>query len=261
MKSYQLPTFLALTLALLFSLSASAQISVKVQDSIAEPADFLALDALDHIYFVKSVAIKKVTPQRTYNFADFLNGRITSIDVSNPLNVMVFYKDTQKIVFLDNRLNEIRSIDLNTIDGFFDHAARADERNVYLHDATSNEVVVYDYAFAKAITKTIPYKREILDLIADYNFFYVLQEDRVLRFNNYGSQTHTFKTPGALRIGVTDDLLIYQSPDGFYALDIPTEKVTRLQVKEKQASGFFLSPQFLYIYGLFNRVKYQIITD
>ncbi len=66
------------------------------------------VDVIGNIYlFSNSEIIKHETP--TYNLIKFSNkqqGNIDYIDVTNPMRILVYYQNFQKIIFLDNKLTE-----------------------------------------------------------------------------------------------------------------------------------------------------------
>lgn len=71
--------------------------------------DFFKTNSMGNIFLIKDYSIlqynfegKKI---QTYSNSEF--GKITSIDVSNPFRILVFYKDFNQLIFLDNKLSEI----------------------------------------------------------------------------------------------------------------------------------------------------------
>ncbi len=68
---------------------------------------FLAVDKLNHIYTLEKGVLRKY--QENSLKASYSNrhlGLITHIDVSDPLNILVFFQDFGAIVFLDKSLTE-----------------------------------------------------------------------------------------------------------------------------------------------------------
>jgi hypothetical protein len=93
-------------LIILFTLSAfrsSRQSSQVVRGKV----DFFAVDNLGNIYIVHGDELQKFLPNGKF-FARYSNlrlGSITGIDVTNPLKILLYYRDFQQIVFLDNQLS------------------------------------------------------------------------------------------------------------------------------------------------------------
>lgn len=80
--------------------------------------DFFDLDILGQLYFVKGSELKKYSPdgELLQNYSNLYLGDITLIDVSDPMNLLVYYQDINQIVMLDNQLSIKNSpIDLNDL--------------------------------------------------------------------------------------------------------------------------------------------------
>jgi hypothetical protein len=72
----------------------------------AKMNDFL-VDNLGNIYVIHDEELVKFTPAGK-KFASYSNlrlGKISHVDVMNPLKILVYYRDFQQIVFLDNQLS------------------------------------------------------------------------------------------------------------------------------------------------------------
>lgn len=76
--------------------------------TIRSKADFFTTDNFGNTYLVKADEIRKYNPQ-----GDLLKifsaknlGKITSVDATNPLRVLVFYKDFASILFVDDLLSQ-----------------------------------------------------------------------------------------------------------------------------------------------------------
>lgn len=68
-------------------------------------------DAVGNIYTINgnNVTMYDFEGQKQYSYSNSFFGNITSIDVSDPMRILVFYKEFNKIVFLSNKLSEIGS--------------------------------------------------------------------------------------------------------------------------------------------------------
>lgn len=71
-------------------------------------SDFFTTDNMSNIYTVKDDELIKYLPNGKM-FARYSNlklGSIQYVDATNPLKILVYYKDFQQIVFLDNQLSQ-----------------------------------------------------------------------------------------------------------------------------------------------------------
>jgi hypothetical protein len=92
----------------LFTFSFSADEELKNLFTIKSTADFFTTDNLGNTYLVKGEEIKKYsqTGDLVKIFSNKTVGKITSIDVTNPLRILVFYKDFATILIIDDLLSQ-----------------------------------------------------------------------------------------------------------------------------------------------------------
>ncbi|RLD63445.1 MAG: hypothetical protein DRJ01_03795 [Bacteroidetes bacterium] len=93
--------------------------SFKLINEINITSNFFTTDNLGNVYTVNNKQLTKFNKEgnKICEYSNNFLGDITSVDVSNPLRILIFYKDFNQIVFLDNTLSAIGSpINLNDID-------------------------------------------------------------------------------------------------------------------------------------------------
>lgn len=91
--------FICAILCLISSLKISAQ-----ENHLA-----LEVDYFNNIYTINGNELKKYSSNKKLlsSFSDALLGEITTIDVSNPLRLLLFYKEFNQILYLDQNLSPI----------------------------------------------------------------------------------------------------------------------------------------------------------
>ncbi len=109
----------------------------------------LYADPNGNIYLVNGSKLSKLDENGKLlrSFDDSFLGDITSVDVDNPLKIMVFYRESGKIVFLDDRLSPVMAaLDL------FSHgytsvtlAAYSTDNLIWLYDAAAHELICMDF--------------------------------------------------------------------------------------------------------------------
>lgn len=75
---------------------------------VEKQADFFTTDNLGDSYLIKGHEVFKYLPDGNlqYTFSNLSYGNISFVDATNPLKILVFYRDFSRIVFLDNTLSE-----------------------------------------------------------------------------------------------------------------------------------------------------------
>lgn len=98
----------AFILLLFLSFSFMKDEPMKAVYTIRSGADFFTTDNFGNTYLVKGDEIRKFNPQGELLklFSAKSLGKITSLDASNALRVLVFYKDFASILFVDDLLSQ-----------------------------------------------------------------------------------------------------------------------------------------------------------
>ncbi len=84
--------------------------------SIPCSGNFFTTDNLGNVYVVQADnSIEKYNPQGLrLNLGNFkIKGKLHSLDVSNPFEIYLFYKDLNRIIVTDNQLTQRGEIDMN----------------------------------------------------------------------------------------------------------------------------------------------------
>jgi len=111
------------------------------------------------------------------------------------MNILLFYKESQTVVFIDNRLNETQRINLNDLEPykFIQHASIAGEQQLWLFNIDEQRLERYDYGNNRLLPflKSVPLP--VLNMVSTYNFCHLKTSKQLLTFNSYGSLTNTIQ--------------------------------------------------------------------
>ncbi len=113
---------------------------------IADEVSFYKVDRIGNVYFVDARNnLTKYEPniQRYTRFADLRSGKISSIDVSNPLRVIVFYADQAVVKFLDVNLTEINSFQIRNSypEGWISLVATSNNNGLWMYDNLNRKLL------------------------------------------------------------------------------------------------------------------------
>jgi hypothetical protein len=144
-----------------------------------ETKSHIEIDGFGNIYVVNDNEIIKYNALGVLQkkFSTKRYGKIDFVDAMNPLKLLVYYKDFQQIMFLDDQLTETSSmISVETI-GYEQTSLVCSSANnsFWIYDKQNNELVRFD-AELKSIVKSGNLKR-ILDIDMKPNF--------MMEHNNY----------------------------------------------------------------------------
>ncbi len=117
-------------------------------DVIKIASDVLSakVDRLGNVYYIDTKnTLNKYEPKinRITKYADLKNGKITSIDVSNPLRIVVFYEDQASVKFLDINLTEINSFQIrnNYVEGWISLVASSNNNGLWMYDNINRKLL------------------------------------------------------------------------------------------------------------------------
>ncbi|MEM9679079.1 MAG: hypothetical protein AAF901_02045, partial [Bacteroidota bacterium] len=182
-----------LVVVFLFTLAISAQEKaiITLKDSVKiEVEDVYGADAFNTLYFsTANHTFHKQTKDTITTYTNFQLGKITSANTFNPLKLLLFYKDFNTAIVLDNRLAEIFKIDFNIIQDYKNVvlATVGYDNTMWIFNLDLQRLELYDYKQDIIRVRTVPIQAKVLDLKSNYNFCYLLTEDYLYTYNYFGS--------------------------------------------------------------------------
>lgn len=136
-------------IAVFLSCDSYAQKEKLIQISSVETSgSYLAADNLGYVYLINESTLKKFDRDGLllYTYTEFCDGKISQVDVSDPLKIMILNADFGKIKYLDNKLTLKKDFILLS-DLSFPNAelvAGSYENGFWLFDPLTNQVVRFD---------------------------------------------------------------------------------------------------------------------
>lgn len=218
---------------------------------------FIGIDNYKNIYFIKDRVLHKQGEEGNYIHNDLQLGKISSVDIINPLKVVVFFQDTNTVVFLDNKLSEIERISFNNLPQFLNvsTATTAGSNSLWIFNVDTQQLELYNYKTKFNTVVSQPFPGRLASQASNFNYCFVLTGRKLRAFNVYGSLLNETPFEGFEKIvqqnenvvAVKDNSLWY-IPDFPRHLDkTPREPVT-LDLPDITIKDLYLSNDFLYIY-------------
>lgn len=209
----------------------SFQLSVQSQNTDyqhykfgAIQGDVLTCDRNGNLYLINDAVLLKIdqtgTILGTYNNSYL--GTITSIDVSNPLKIMVFYQYSGMIVFLDDKLVALQdALDLSTRNFFnISLAAFSTDNRIWLYDNLKEELITVDFQLRELQRNRLTINNLApTQLIALKEQRVVMQnpETGILFFDNFGTYLKTIAIQTELPIHVDQENIYYLNQNQYIA--------------------------------------------
>ncbi len=218
---------------------------------------FIGTDNYKNTYFIKDRVIYKQGADGNFLFNDLQLGRITSVDIINPLKVVAFFQDTNTVVMLDNKLNEIERINFNNLPQFLNvsTATNAGNNSLWLFNVDTQQLELYNYGSKLQTVVSQPFPGKLLSQASNFNYCFTLTEKKLRAFNSYGSILNETPSEGFEKIIQQNENLIALKENRLYYIpdfarrnrelvqETAILKLTEITIKDLQ-----LSNDFLYIY-------------
>ncbi len=215
MKSILASFLLLLSTTHLLAQDTVRPLELTFEKSIDLLADtFYGVDEVGTLFYERNNVFYKKTASQTLQFYDILLGELTSVDIINPMNAMLFYRETQTVVFLDNRLNETRRVVLSALEPyrFIQYAGVAGEQQLWLFNMDEQRLERYDYVNKRQLPFLKSVSLPVTGLVSTYNFCHLKTAQQLFTFNSYGSLTGTIDKEKILGITASfKQLLVWSS--------------------------------------------------
>ena len=208
--------------------SKTSLISTELINSFFLDADtFIGVDDFENYYYIKNNTLYKKTSQQIYTYTNTQLGEITLVDLTNPLKILLFYRDFNTFLFLDNRLNElIAPFNFNTssFSKNITFVGTSSNNNLWIYSLDDNVLQLWNHQ-----TQKIQFTSQPLPLYSDnfnasqfissYKNCWLVGEKQLLKFNEYGTLTESLhiENNSLLKpfqkgyIYIKDAMLYYQS--------------------------------------------------
>lgn len=211
---------------------------------------FIGYDSYDHLYTVTDMVLRKENASMVYEFTDFQLGNITSVDIINPFNVVVFYAQTNTAILLDNKLSLIEQINFNYLTDVanISSVSNAGGNKLWLFNADTQQLELLNYRNNSKNSISLPIAEIITDQASDFNYNYVLTPTAIKTYTVFGGIVETVPFLGGEkvmthkgRVMVVRDNLIYEIIEG--VPNLLSIKTTQISIQDLQ-----VFEDFLYIY-------------
>lgn len=197
---------------------------------IEERADFVEVDQQQNIYLIAGSELKKYSQEgeQLYVFSDKISGTISVVDVSNPLRILVFFKESNRIVFLNQQLSPIGEIcDLyNVLDREFDKVGLSSIAGFWAYERNQHAIVHVNNMWETGIeTQNLTgwtAGSDILFVREHNQQLFVALAQKILVFDVYGSYLTTIHFKGVNFMVMVGGSLTYLSHKGYCEFNIQT---------------------------------------
>ena len=129
------------------SLFSQANSDYTLIKQINKKANFITIDKLGNIYACDGISIDKYDEEGNllFTYSALSTGRISFIDVYNPLKILVFSRDFMRLLFLDHKLAAQQgAYILSDLNIFPTHVCASYDNGFWVYDESVKQLFRYD---------------------------------------------------------------------------------------------------------------------
>ena len=215
-------------------------------------------DNLGNIYFVNDDQLSKFDSQgnllRTYGNKSA--GKITFVDVSNPMKILIYYKDFSQIIFLDNTLSITGDpILLDRLDmGQSTLACTSYNSSFWLYEPQLAQLIRFDAVLNLSeksgnIIQSTGNEINPNFLIEENNFIY-LNDPKIgiLQFDRYGGYMKTIPVKDLISFQVMDNKIFYLVNHSIIkSYNLKNFEESEINLPEKNINSFWIGRNKIYL--------------
>lgn len=224
--------------------------------------EFVDIDSFGYYYYIQNNVFYKQKDKELFQYKNLAMGKISHVDLQNPLKIVLFYEGFNSVVTLDNQLNEtqIISFSKNATPIVASAVGLASQNRLWVFDALTTQLGLYD--FSKQVFQTLsqPFGNKICFYQTSYNYFSWINESGVIyTCDVFGKVLELSKVPNCKAVQfISNDVLLYQRENQLFYSLFKEDKEIIIDLGEKIITNFRLKDQFLIIFTHSEISTYQI---
>lgn len=213
-------------------------------------------------YYTTNNVFYKKTKLKEFDYTNLSLGNLHSIDLYNPLQIVLFYKDFNTIILLDNQLNETHRIDGNKQEIIlnFENVGLASRNQIWFYDFMTQKIGLYNFNTNTYKFISTPIKNKIIYYKTDYNYFYWIDDENIFYNSSIFGKIKTLgKIPSFELIEVFDNSnYLYSLHGNLHYFNTEQNKTYEILISEKSFDNFYYKNGILSIFTPNKVINYLI---
>ncbi|MFO7923980.1 MAG: hypothetical protein R6U58_09840 [Bacteroidales bacterium] len=204
------------------------------------PSGQFYTDHIENVYFVDGHKIIKMETGtgNIFEYGSFSAGHISSADVSNPFQILIFYRDFNRVVILDNKLSRMRS-EIILSDLGIEQASllcSSGKGGFWVFSDLDNRLVFFDQQLRDSHRSMIissitgPHDKPLYMTEAQNQLFLYIPRKGILVFDRFGAYLKTVPYSGPESFQVTGEKIVFFHRGELLSMDIANNSITSLDL-------------------------------
>ena len=238
--------------------------AIRISTQKIEADNFVGFDGMENLYYVKNNVVFKKNKEESWQYKNISLGKITKIDIQNPLKTMLFYENFNTIILLDNQLSETQKINLseNDVPIMATATGIAAGNRLWIYNSLTQQIGLFDYLKNTFQSITPSFQGNLKHYQSDFNTFQWIDNN----LNWYLCDVFGKITT----LGVVSDFdqiqaistqdVVYSKGGTLYLQDLEKNSIYTLENVEKSFQNFYYKDQILSIFTNQEITNYKITT-
>jgi hypothetical protein len=206
--------FRHLILFLFYGFHLIAQENTTLISSSPLKADsFIGLDQYNNLFYTFDNIIYKNKAKASYS--NFQLGELTSVDISNPFKIVLFYKDFNTVVLVDNNLNETDRV---IFDFNVSFVKKSNKNRLWVLNRDLNQLEIYNFKSKTTELKTAPFTFNTIGMESNLNAVFIQSVNTIYKYDYMGNIEDTTDLNISDKFKVLKDKLLFCTKNKLYTL-------------------------------------------
>jgi len=236
----------------------SSNFELKTTINLKSKAEIFTTDNFENIYIYDNKLLKKynVKGKLLSTFRNNTSSKLSNIDVTDPFNILLYYKNSNSIVFLDNNLSKIgNTIKLDKL-GFYSVKAvcKSKQIAIWIFDEYENKLLQYNFS-TKQISQQLYLNQDITEQVKikeQANFIYLQSGgNKIYIYDNTGLLLENLEFKNKNIFQFKGENIMMYNKNYIYSYNIENRQTDSLELKNiKNFNKLRIENDLLYLLNI-----------
>lgn len=240
----------------------SAQSVLPIQKEVIDADVYWGFDAYKNIYYTKNDVLYKKNETNVVAYQNLGFGKIEKIDFSNPLLIIVFYKNFNAVVLLDNQLNEVTQILFSQLENplVVAQIGLSGQNELWFYDELTQKIGLINNKSKEVQFISNAVLKPIKTSFSTYNYWYWIDENRDLFcINRFGSISKLGTLAAFENLWFTDEnIIVYNYQSKIYGFNIKNSTFRELNFDIQNVKNLYYKNEILSLFTGYEVTNYQL---
>ena len=223
---------------------------------------FVGFDGLENLYYIINNIFYKKYKDELWQYKNLSLGKITKVEIQNPLKIVLFYENFNTIITLDNQLNETQKINFseNEIPILVAATGIASQNRLWIYNNLSQQIGVFDYLKNTYQSIAPSFQGNIKYYSSDFNTFQWI-DDKMNWYSCdvFGKISTLGKVSDFDQIQIiATQALVFSKDEKLHLRDLSKNSIYTIENVEKSFNNFYYKDQILSIFTNQEIINYKI---